>query len=161
MTEQSNAINYRLAVQDDEFEILALFKELAPEIPIPLDQPGTEEGMITEIVQCRGGTWVAVDVSRKIVGFALARPDLRATKDRAISLKYIGVSNHSHGLGICSTLVNKLKAKNVPLTASVLSGNKSSMADRFVKLGFKKGGSNDTETKFRWDPQNATESTKT
>jgi hypothetical protein len=55
MTGTSDPINYRVAVQDDEPEIFALFKEVAPEIPIPLEVPGTEDRMITEIVQCRGG----------------------------------------------------------------------------------------------------------
>jgi hypothetical protein len=143
MAEQPNAITYRIAVQDDEPEIFALLTEVAPEIPIPLDQPGTEgrkitdSRMTTEIVQCRGGSWVAVDASGNVVGFALARRDLHAT-DRATSLKYIGVSGSSRGLGISSNLVNNLKAKGVPLTATVLSGNQSNMADRFVKFGSRK-----------------------
>ena len=115
MTGTSDPINYRVAVQDDEPEILVLFKEVAPEIPIPLEEPGTEDRMITEIVQCRGGSWVAVDANGNVVGFALARPDLRAN-DRATSLKYIGVSGSSRGLGISSKLVKNLKAKGVPLT---------------------------------------------
>ena len=159
MTGTSDPINYRVAVQDDEPEIFALFKEVAPEIPIPLEVPGTEDGMITEIVQCRGGSWVAVDASGNVVGFALARPDLRAT-DRATSLKYIGVSGSSRGLGISSELVNNLKAKGAPLTASVLSSNQSNMAHRFVKFGFTKVCSDDAEERFRWNPQNAQEAVK-
>jgi hypothetical protein len=48
MAEQPNAITYRIAVQDDEPEIFALLTEVAPEIPIPLDQPGTEGRKITD-----------------------------------------------------------------------------------------------------------------
>ena len=153
MTETSDPISYRVAIADDEPGILALFKEVAREIPVSLNEREAEPKMITEIVQCRGGTWVAVDASGKVVGFALARPDLRA-KDRATSLKYIGVSKSSRGLGISSNLMNKLKAKGEPLTASVLSGNQSAMADRLVKFGFTKVESDDAETKFRWNPQN-------
>jgi hypothetical protein len=155
----SDAINYRVAVEDDEPDILAVFKEVAPDIPIPLEDPETEDRMITEIVQCRGGSWVAVDASGIIVGFALARPDLRAN-DRATALKYIGVSKGSRGLGISSELVNNLKAKGVPLTASVLSGNQSNMADRFLKFGFTEVGSDDSEARFRWNPQNARQAAK-
>jgi N-acetylglutamate synthase-like GNAT family acetyltransferase len=159
MTGTSDPITYRLAVRADEPDILALFREVAPEIPIPLEEPGTEDRMITEIVQCRGGSWVAVDASGNVVGFALARPDLRAN-DRATSLKYIGVSGGSRGLGISSNLVNNLKAKNLPLTASVLFGNQSNMADRFVQFGFTKVASDDAETRFRWNPQNAEQALK-
>jgi ribosomal protein S18 acetylase RimI-like enzyme len=159
MTETSDAIKYRVAVGDDEPGILALFKEVAPEIPIPPNDPKVEAKMITEIVQCRGGTWVAVDASGKVVGFALARPDLRS-KDRATSLKYIGVSKSSRGLGISSNLMDKLKAKGEPLTASVLSGNQSAMADRLIKFGFTKVESDDAETKFRWNAQNAAQTDK-
>jgi hypothetical protein len=148
-------VSYRIAVWDDEHSILAVFKEVATEIPIPLDDPEAEAKMITEIVQCRGGTWVAVDESGKVIGFALARLDLRA-KDKATSLKDIGLSGDSRGLGICSNLMNKLKAEGLPLTASVLADNQSSMADRLVKFGFKKTESDDKETRFRWDPPTAT-----
>ena len=118
MRRESPAPNHRVAVQGDEPEILVLFKEVAPEIPVPLDGPETEARMITEIVQCRGDAWVAEDVNGKVVGFVLSRLDLRA-KDKAISLKYIGVKRNSRGLGISPNLIDKLKAKNMPLTASV------------------------------------------
>jgi hypothetical protein len=128
-----------------------LFKEVAPEIPIPVDDPDAEAKMTTEIVQCRDGTWVAVDADGKVVGFALTRLDLRA-KDKVTSLKYIDVDRNSRGLRICSNLIEKLKAKGMPLSASVLSGNQSAMADRLVRLGFTKIESDGKETKFRWDP---------
>jgi hypothetical protein len=110
--------------------------------------------MKIEIGQCRGGTWVAVDESGKVVGFALTRRDLGA-KDNATALKYIGVGENSRGLRICSNLMKKLKAKVIPLTASVLSGNQSAMADRLVKFGFTKIDFDDEQAKFRWDPPNA------
>jgi hypothetical protein len=151
-TEPSDTITYRLAVWDDEQDIFALFKQVAPDIPISLNET-TEDGMVTEIVQCRGGSWVAVDAAGKIAGLALARRDLKA-KDRATAIKYVGADGNSRGRRICSNLINKLKAKGISLTASV-SGNRSSMADRLVKYGFKKVESDDNETKFRWDSPDA------
>jgi hypothetical protein len=150
-SKSADTITYRLAVWDDEESILAVFKEVAPEIPIPSDDAEAEGKMITEIVQCRGGSWVAVDESGEVVGFALTRPDLRA-KDRATALKYIGVTGNSRGLRISSNLMSELRAKGLPLTASVLSGNQSDMADRLVRFGFTKIDSDDKETKFRWEP---------
>jgi hypothetical protein len=70
MAETSDAINYRIAVGDDEPNILALFKEVAPEIPVSLDEPEAEAKMITEIVQRRGGTWVALT---KVVKSSVSR----------------------------------------------------------------------------------------
>jgi hypothetical protein len=107
------AVTYRRAVWDDEENMLAVFKEVAPEIPIPADDPQAEENIITEIVQCRGESWLAVDEIGEVVGFALARPDLRA-RDRATALKYIGVTGNSRGLRISSNLISELKAKGLP-----------------------------------------------
>lgn len=148
MTKQPGTVTYRLAVED---EILALFKEVAPEIPVPLDKPETEENMVTEIVQCRGSTWVAVDANGKVVGFALSRRDNFAS-DRATALKYIGVAPSSRGLGVSPNLISKLKTNNIPLTASVLSSNTSDMAGRFLKSGFKQIASDTKQKNFRWDP---------
>lgn len=155
MTEQLDTIDYRLAVEDDEFEILDLYKEVAPEIPVPLENPKTEDAMITEIVQCRNQSWVAVDPNGKVVGFALARLDLHE-KNSATALKCIGVEESSRGCGISSNLINKLKAKGLPVTASVLHDNKSAMAERLLGAGFtEKESDYEGETKYQWNPPEA------
>jgi hypothetical protein len=48
--------------------------------------------------------------------------------------------------------MDEMTNKGAPLTASVLHANRSAMADRLVKLGYKKSESDDKETRLRWDP---------
>lgn len=146
-------ISYRVAVRDDETDIMDLLKEVAPEIPVPLEPSERQEPILQYIIiQCResGMSWVAVDESEKVVGFALARQDFH--ENGAISLRYIGVSESARQHGICSTLIAKLKANGAPLTTSVLDDNRSQMADRLKKKGFVIIESGAKETKLRWAP---------
>jgi hypothetical protein len=57
--------------------------------------------------------------------------------------------------GIFSTLMEKLKTKRVPLRASLLHGNLSSMVDILVNSGFTKIEPmlHAKETKLVWSPQ--------
>jgi hypothetical protein len=103
---------------------------------------------IIEECHTSGKSWVATDKDGTVVGFALARGDFHDPP--AISLRYIGVSANSRRSGIFATLMNKLKANGVPLTASVLHSNRSDMANRLVKIGFTKVGSDTKQTKFKW-----------
>lgn len=149
MTEIDNTIKYRAVGRNDETDILAVLEEVAPEIPMPLEN---QDAIKTIIIQCResGKSWVAVEAKGRLVGFALAKPDLH--QHGAISLRYIGVSKESRGFGLSTVLIEKLKTEGVPLTASVSHTNQSNMANRLVKDGFTKTGANSTETQFRWDP---------
>jgi hypothetical protein len=148
-------LTYRVAVVDDETDILPVFKEVAPEVPT-VAGPNTEP-IIHECV-VSGDSWVAVDEAGLVVGFALAKPD-RIERDRqknkAVSLRYIGVTGAVRGQGACSDLIEKLKSKGGPLTAEVLHSNKSSMADRFAHYGFDKGEADEKSTKFRWEKKAA------
>jgi hypothetical protein len=48
--------------------------------------------------------------------------------------------------------MQKLLAKGVPLTASVLHDNQGKMADRLIKAGYEKLESDAKENRFRWAP---------
>lgn len=80
-------------------------------------------------------TWVACDAEGKIIEVILAEPN-RRKGDGSIRLPYIGVSKDKRQRGIFGTLIKKVMAKGALLTASVLHGNQSGMADRLVRLGF-------------------------
>jgi ribosomal protein S18 acetylase RimI-like enzyme len=151
MAQTSDTIDYRVATFDDETDIFAVLQEVAPEIPVLLDTQDKKDKIITVIVQCRtsGKSWVAVSDDGKVVGFALAQQYFH---DEPIALLYIGVSAHARRRGIFATLMEKLKADGVRLTASVLHGNRSAMADRLAKIGFMVVGCDEKETKLQWDP---------
>jgi N-acetylglutamate synthase-like GNAT family acetyltransferase len=143
---------YRVASRGDETDILAALEEVAPEIPVLIDTPQRQDAIKGIIVECHksGQSFVAVDANSEVVGFVLARPDIH--EQGAISLRYVGVSKNSRRHGIFATFIEKLKAKGVPLTASVLHDNRSAMADQLVKVGFTELEANAKETKFRWAP---------
>jgi hypothetical protein len=50
MTVIDNTIKYRAVIRDDETDILAVLEEVAPEIPIPLDD---QDALETIIIRCR------------------------------------------------------------------------------------------------------------
>jgi N-acetylglutamate synthase-like GNAT family acetyltransferase len=153
MIEALKTFEYRKANSNDETDILAVLEEVAPEIPVRLDGQERQEKIKTIIIECHGSgkSWVAVDVDGKVVGFILARPDVHDDQS-AISIRYVGVRADSRRRRIFSTLVEKLKANGVPLTASVLRDNRSSMVDNLVKIGFTKIESDARETRLVWSP---------
>jgi len=152
MTQKSKAIEYRTATTDDEPDMYAVMEEVAPEIPVPLDTEDNQIIMRTIITECHGSgkSWVAIDPNGEVVGCALAKQDIH--EPSAISLRYVGVKKASRCQGIFGTFIEKLKANDTPLTASVLVNNSSAMGYRFLKAGFIKVKSNDKETLFRWGP---------
>jgi hypothetical protein len=78
---------------------------------ILLDIPERQDAMRGIIVECHrsGESWVAVDADGAVVGFVLVGPDFHDQK--AISLRYIGVSGNSRRRGNTCHPDEKLKAK--------------------------------------------------
>ncbi|MGA7789070.1 MAG: GNAT family N-acetyltransferase [Xanthobacteraceae bacterium] len=153
-------VAYRNAVKNDEAGILAVLVEVAPEIVAPAstsEERGRLEHMVT-VCRMSGKSWVAVDDGGNIVGFALARFDFDELE--ALRLHFIGVSKKSRKQKIFSSLIEKLKTYGVSVNARVLHTNKSKMTENLPKVGFTNEGSNASETKFRWDPPNATQADK-
>jgi hypothetical protein len=50
MAQTSDTIDYRVATQDDETEILAVLEEVAPEIPVLLDTQDNKDKICTIIL---------------------------------------------------------------------------------------------------------------
>jgi N-acetylglutamate synthase-like GNAT family acetyltransferase len=156
MIQESNTIEYRIATPNDETDMYAVIEEVAPEIPVSLDTEANQEIIRDIIRECHasGKSWVAIDANGEVVGCVLARPDIH--EPSAISLRYVGVKKASRCQGIFATFIEKLKANDAPLTASVLINNSSAMGYRFLKAGFIKVKSDNKETKFRWGPPRIT-----
>jgi hypothetical protein len=156
MTEVSkkHTYTYRVADDDDHTDILAVLEEVGPEVPVRLDGSDRQEKIKAIIVECcdSGESLVAVDDSGTVVGFALVKSDIFADDESTLSLRYVGVSKEARQRGILSGLMQGLMAKGVPLTANVLHNNQSAMADRLIKAGYEKVGSNDKEANYRWSP---------
>jgi hypothetical protein len=157
MTEEDHVIEYRAANGNDANDILAVLQEVAPKIPVSLDSPERQEIIRGIVAECcnSGDSLVAVDADGTTVGFVLAKPDQIERflhKNNAVSLRYVGVGKTCRQTGIFASLMEKLKAKGMPLTASVLHTNQSAMADRLAKIGFTNVELDAKETRLRWDP---------
>jgi hypothetical protein len=143
---------YRLATSNDASAIFAVLEEVAPEIPVCLDNPNRKDGDPDGLFRVEpgaavqpqhplavriqegigsGNVWIALDRDNQVVGFLLAEPDRKA-----LELTYGGVRTSHRGNDIFPTLVKKMMPKGVPLTATVLHSNKSDMVNRLLKLGF-------------------------
>ena len=143
----------RKAVTNDHSFILEILQEVAAEIPVKLDSSEAIDAIKNIIVECcdSGDSLVACDQDENVIGFILAKPDIHEF-DRALSMRYMGISNASRGKGVMSTLVDTMKSEGVPLTADVLTGNKSAMSDRLLHAGFLETCANEKQRQFRWAP---------
>jgi GNAT superfamily N-acetyltransferase len=149
-------IAYRQARVEDAADIHALLLALAPEIPALVDTLEREEALYALIRNCgrSGESWVAVDERERIIGFVLVDPDLlerHYAEYEILELRYAGVAPDHRGQGIFTTLIAKVMARLVPVTAIVPPQNRSHMADRLEQLGFRHVGS-PGEQHLRWDP---------
>jgi GNAT superfamily N-acetyltransferase len=152
-------IAYRPASVDDAAEIHALLLQLAPEIPALVDTLEREEALYALIRNCgrSGESWVAVDGGGHILGFVLVDPDLlerHYAEYEILELRYAGVAPDHRGQGIFTALIAKVTARLVPVTAIVSPQNRSNIAARLEKLGFRHVGSVGGEQQLRWEPGN-------
>jgi GNAT superfamily N-acetyltransferase len=150
-------ISYRPASVDDAAEIHVLLLQLAPEIPALVDTLEREEALYALIRNCgrSGESWVALDEQERIVGFVLVDPDLlerHYAEYEILEMRYAGVAPDHRGQGIFTTLIAKVMARLVPVTAIVLPQNRSNIAARLEKLGFRRVASAGGEQQLRWDP---------
>jgi len=153
---EESAVEYRKANDVDVRGIFAILQEVAPEIPVSLNTPESQEVMRGIIAECCASreSWVAVGTGGTIVGIALAKPDILERfhhENGALALRYVGVSSSSRRHGIFHGLMEKLKAKGVPLTATVLNDNQSGMVDRLSKIGFTKSKTAPKQVELRWE----------
>jgi GNAT superfamily N-acetyltransferase len=149
-------IAYRQARVEDAADIHALLVRLAPEIPILIDTLEREEALYALIRTCArlGESWVALDERERIIGFVLVDPDQfgrHYAEHEILDLRYAGVASEHRGQRIFNTLIAKVLARLVPVTATVPPQNRSNMAARLENFGFRPTGS-PGERVFRWEP---------
>jgi len=147
----------RTAVRSDAADIFSVLQDVASEIPVSIGDSERQSRMKFIIEECcdSGESLVAVDGDGSVVGFVLAKPDIMERfehDNKALSLRYIGVSTDWRRRGVFAALMARYTAKRVPLTATVLLGNKSAMVDRLANVGFAKLEVGSDETKLKWQP---------
>ena len=150
-------ITYRPAEVEDAADIHALLLALAPEIPLLVDTLEREEALYALIRACgrSGESWVALDRRERIVGFVLVDPELlerHYAEHEILELRYAGVAPEHRGHGIFGTLIARVQARLVPVTATVPPQNRSSIAACLIGFGFHQTASPGSERHFRWEP---------
>jgi ribosomal protein S18 acetylase RimI-like enzyme len=151
----------RAATRNDETNVWDVLVEVAPNIPLALDDQHDQEIAQDLIRRCidGGDTWIAVDSKGAIIGFILAQPNVRErfqNENGAFQLPYVGVSKKWQKRGVFTSLLENLTYQGVPLTAKVLLTNKSNMAANLEKAGFTKEDKPDSkQSHLRWDPPDA------
>ena len=148
------AIAYRQARIDDAADIHALLLRLAPEIPVLIDTLEREEALYALIRTCArsGESWVATDELDRVVGFVIVDPDQfgrHYAEHEILELRYAGVAPDQRNHGIFASLIAKVLARMVPVTATIPPQNRSDMAARLEDFGFRPTGG---ERRFRWEP---------
>ena len=130
---------------------------LAPEIPLHVDTLEREEALYALIRACgrSGESWVALDERERIIGFVLVDPELlerHYAEHEILDLRYAGVAPEHRGQGIFTALIAKVLARMVPVTVTVSPQNRSNMAARLEKFGFRQTASPGGERVLRWEP---------
>jgi ribosomal protein S18 acetylase RimI-like enzyme len=150
-------IAYHLVRIEDAAEIHTLLLRLAPEIPLLVDTLEREEALYALIRNCgrMGESWVALDEQERIIGFVLIDPEVlerHYAEHEIFDLRYAGVAPEHRGRGIFRTLIAKVQSRLVPVTVIVPPHNRSGVAARLEKFGFRQTGSPGGERVFRWEP---------
>jgi GNAT superfamily N-acetyltransferase len=153
----NGVIAYRQARVEDAAEIHALLLRLAPEIPLLVETLEREEALYALIRACgrSGESWVALDEGERIIGFVLVDPELlerHYAEYEILDLRYAGVAPEHRGHGIFAALVAKVLARLVPVIATVPPQNRSDVAARLEKFGFRQTASPGGERVLRWEP---------
>lgn len=150
-------IAYRRAGLDDAAEIHALLLRLAPEIPLLADTLEREEALYAQVRHCArsGESWVACDAAGAILGFVLVEPNQfgrHYAENEVLDLRYAGVAPEYRCRGIFTQLIAMLLARMLPVAARVGAQNRSGVAERLERLGFRPAATPGGERHFRWQP---------
>ena len=150
-------VTIRQAGLDDAAEIHTLLLALAPEIPLRIERLEDEERLYALVRNCArsGESWVALDEAGRIIGFVVVEPaQLRRhyAEGEALELRYVGTAAEHRKQGVFASLMQKVLARMLPVTASINPQNRSGILDRLEKLGFRQTSAAGGEHRLAWQP---------
>jgi hypothetical protein len=150
------ALSYRPAQVADAADVHRLLLSIAGEIPLAIETLEQEEALYAALrkLLAFGESWVAVEGDR-IAGFVLienVQTGRHWGENEALDLRYAGVDPAYRDSDALDALVGKVIDRLAPITASVKDANRTGMAARLEKLGFRRTETRTGETHFRRDP---------
>jgi hypothetical protein len=142
-------VAYRPAVVGDASDIHALLLKVAADIPLAVETLEQEEALYAAVrkMLAFGQSWVAVD-GGAVVGFVLvdsAEVGRHWGENELLNLRYAGGER-------LDGLIGKVLERNVPVTASVRDANRTGLAERLKKFGFREAEARVGEQHFRREP---------
>lgn len=131
----------RMASLSDLQGIWGLLRQVSADIPFKLEDELEQEVILSELMACctSGLSPVLVDDQKGIVGALLARRDdfeWGFRNSEAIHVAYAAVAPGAREENVLPALLEQLQDRNVPLLASVKSGEQLGFASALGDLGF-------------------------
>ena len=150
-------VSYRPAELGDAADIHGLLLALAPEIPLLVDALEREEALYVVVRNFArsGESWVAVDETGTIIGFALAAPLERRRhygENEVLELRYAGIVPDNRRRGIFSEMLRRICDRMLPVVTTVNAANASGIDRRLAAIGFRQTGAAGGERQFRREP---------
>jgi hypothetical protein len=139
----------RPAAIGDAADIHALLLRVAADIPLAVESLDQEEALYASVrkILAFGQSWVALDGER-VVGFVLvdsAEVGRHWGENELLNLRYAGGE-------MLDGLIGKVVDRAAPITATVKDANRTGLAPRLEKLGFRRTEPRLGEQHFRRDP---------
>jgi predicted N-acetyltransferase YhbS len=149
-------LSYRSAQVSDAANIHQLLLAIAGEIPLAVETLEQEEALYAVLRKLLGfgESWVATEDDR-IIGFVLVenvQTGRHWGENEALDLRYAALDPAYGDNGVFEALMAKVLDRMAPLTASVKDANRTGLAARLEKLGFRQTETRTGETHFRRDP---------
>jgi hypothetical protein len=143
------ASSLRPAAIGDAADIHALLLRVAADIPLAVESLDQEEALYASVrkILAFGQSWVALDGER-VVGFVLvdsAEVGRHWGENELLNLRYAGGE-------MLDGLIGKVVDRAAPITATVKDANRTGLAPRLEKLGFRRTEPRLGEQLFRRDP---------
>ena len=149
-----HSVDIRPACATDVEAIYAIIAEVAWRITVDLSTREHVEAMRKQITDyCLDGlSIVALDEHGIVIGFQLAQIK-KWHSDPYIDLRYAAVTAVAADKKVFRRMIEIMKKHQMPLLAEVKPDNKSEMANRLQRYGFRSDVNGPSNFGYRWDPQ--------
>jgi predicted N-acetyltransferase YhbS len=150
------APTYRAAQIGDASDIHTLLLAMAADIPLAVETLEQEEALYAALRKLLGfgESWVAVEDDR-IVGFVLVenvQTGRHWGENETLDLRYAATDPAHRDGDALDALLQKVIERRAPIATSVKDANRTGLAARLEKLGFRQTETRTGETHFRRDP---------
>jgi len=151
------ALSFRAAQVGDAADIHRLLLAVAGDIPLAVETLEQEEALYGALRKLLGfgESWVAVDEAERIVGCVVVdnvQTGRHWGESEALDLRYAATDPAYRDSDALDALLQKVIERRTPITAIVRDANRTGLAGRLERLGFRQTETRTGDTHFRRDP---------